>query len=412
MSPKNFRLRQIFRDKWKSIRYRAPLVFFLVLFPAPPQASAQPLFSPTQDPIVGSRIFGSKGCAKCHAIDGVGGKVGPDLGRVSSSRSFYDLAAAMWNHHPQMAQQMEKLGVSRPQLNSVETGDLIAFLYTVNYFDRPGDAKAGRQVFVKKQCVLCHQAGGMGGVVGPSLDRLAQHDSPIFVAAAMWNHGPSMAEAMRTRGIQRPNFSGSELRNLVAYLNSVDGGPGADPIYLLPGRPDRGQALFVRQRCSECHGVKGRGGKVGGDLAERRVQLGLVEFAAAMWNKAPSMLKEMKEKNIPVPQIRAEEMADIVAYLYSVQYFARPGDPGRGERLMRAKGCLGCHSMDGKGGGVAPDFKKITGLDQPTTIVSAMWNHASAMEQKMAQMSLKWPVLKGDEMADIAAFMQMMARTR
>lgn len=414
ISPQGFCLRRMLLQGGLKIIRSLMLLILIMAFPLSilEQALAQPLFSPTQDPIVGSRIFGAKGCSKCHAINRVGGTVGPDLGSVSRPRSFYDLAAAMWNHLPQMAKQMQKLGISRPQLGPAETGDLIAFLYTLNYFDRPGDPKAGRQIFVQKQCVACHQVGGTGGVVGPSLDSLAQHESPIFVAAAMWNHGPSMAEAMRARGIQRPNFSGSELQNLVAYLKSANAGQGPERIYLLPGRPDQGQDLFMRRRCSECHSIKGRGGKVGGDLAERRVQLGLVEFAAAMWNKAPMMIKEMKERDIPVPQLRAEEMADIVAYLYSVQYFARPGDPGRGEGLARAKGCLSCHSIGGKGGNVGPDFKKIAGLDQPATVVSAMWNHASTMERKMAEMSLKWPLLKGDEMADLVAFIQTLGLSR
>jgi mono/diheme cytochrome c family protein len=420
MSPQGFSLRQVplrgGLKRIRSLKLLIPLVLLILALgfslPMPQQALAQPLFSPTQDPIVGSRIFGSKGCSKCHAVTGIGGKVGPDLGSVSPPRSFYDLAAAMWNHLPQMAKQMEKLGISRPQLNPAETGDLIAFLYTLNYFDRPGDPKAGREVFAKKQCIACHQVAGAGGVVGPNLDSLAQQDSPIFVAAAMWNHGPSMAEAMRARGIQRPNFSGSELRDLVSYLKSASAGKGAERIYLLPGRPNEGQELFIRKRCHECHSIKGRGGKVGGDLAERRVQLALVDFAAAMWNKSPRMLKEMKERNVPVPQLQAEDMADIVAYLYSVQYFARPGNPGRGEGLARAKSCLNCHSIGGKGGNVGPDFKKITGLDQPATIISAMWNHAATMEQQMLKMSLKWPLLKGDEMADLVAFVQTLGSTR
>ena len=156
-------------------------------------ARAQPLFSPTQDPVAGSRVFGAKGCGKCHAVMGVGGKVGPDLGHIAGPRSFYDLAAAMWDHLPQMAKQMEKLGINRPQINPAETGDLIAFLYTLNYFDRPGNSKVGRDVFLKKQCVACHQVGGTGGVTGPSLDRLAQQGSPIFLAAAMWEHGRALA---------------------------------------------------------------------------------------------------------------------------------------------------------------------------------------------------------------------------
>ena len=111
-----------------------------------------------------------------------------------------------------------------------------------------------------------------------------------------------------------------------------------------------------------------------------------------------------------MPQLRAEEMADIVAYLYSVQYFATPGDPRRGEQLVRTKRCLSCHSIGGKGGNVGPDFKKAAGLDQPATVVSAMWNHASTMEKKMEEMSLQWPVLKGSEMADLVTFMQLLGR--
>ena len=375
-------------------------------------ASAQPLFSPTQDPVAGSRIFGAKGCAKCHAIMGIGGKVGPDLGRIAGPRSFYDLAAAMWNHLPQMAKQMVKLGISRPEVSPSETGDLIAFLYTLNYFDRPGDSKVGHDVFLKKQCVACHQVGGTGGVIGPSLDSLARQRSPIFLAAAMWEHGAAMNEAMRAKNIARPTFTGSELEDLVAYLKSASSAQAAEQLYILPGRPSEGQELFIRKRCSECHSVKGRGGRVGGDLAERRVQFGLGQFAAAMWNKATAMMKEMKERNIPVPQVRAEEMADIVAYLYSVQYFARQGDPGRGEALARTRSCLGCHSINGKGGSSGPDFKKVAGLDQPATIVSAMWNHASTMEQKMSKMSLQWPLLKGNEMADLVVFLQMVGRSQ
>lgn len=372
---------------------------------------AQPIVSQTQDPIAGSRVFGAKGCSRCHAIHGVGGKMGPDLGRFPKPRTFYDLASAMWNHIPEMAAQMRKLRIQPPHLSPRETGDLTAFLASLNYFDPTGNPKSGRRVFRDKQCIACHQVERVGGVVGPSLDSIVQF-GPIFIATAMWNHGPGMARAMEEKGIKRPLFTGTELRDLIAYLTSVSVGRGDRPLHVLPGRAQEGEKLFASTGCVDCHGIKGIGGPVGPALSGRALYQGLIEFAAAMWNKAPAMRKEMKTRLVPVPQLQPSEMADIIAFLYSVQYFARPGDPRRGEELVKSKGCLGCHSVGGKGGKLGPDFERVAGLDQPVTIVSAMWNHASAMEQKTRAKAVAWPTLTGDEMAHVMTFLQMLGQAK
>jgi cytochrome c551/c552 len=391
---------------------RSILFLIVILFWYCGVALAQPLFSPTQDPLIGSRIFGEKGCAKCHAIFGVGGTMGPDLTRSPRSRSFYDLAAAMWNHLPKMTEQMRKAGIARPQLSPSEAGDLIAFLYTANYFEPGADAKAGSQVFAQKRCIACHQVGGSGGVIGPSLDSLGQYNSPIFFATAMWNHGPSMSEAMRAQGIGRPSFNLAEFRNLLAFIRSASPASGKEPLYVLPGRPERGQKYFVQKGCIECHSVKGRGGQAGGELAQRGTRPSLVEFALSLWNKAPAMLREMTRRKILQPQLQPGDMADIIAYLYSVQYFSTPGDARRGQELLASKGCLSCHSVAGKGGKVGPDFERSRELDQAVTIVSAMWNHASAMSDKMREKSVTWPVFTEQEMGDLVAYLQNFGMVR
>ena len=71
------------------------------------QASAPP-------PLAGSRVFGAKGCVKCHAVNGSGGRIGPDLGRIVRPRSFYDLATAMWNHLPRMTDRMHTRSGTSP----------------------------------------------------------------------------------------------------------------------------------------------------------------------------------------------------------------------------------------------------------------------------------------------------------
>ena len=373
---------------------------------------AQPLFSPTQDPIAGSHVFGSKGCSKCHGVDGVGGKIGPDLGRSRRARSFYDLAAAMWGHLPGMAERMREFKIQRPTLSPGETGDLIAFLYTLNYFDPPGNLEAGKRLFTEKKCIVCHQVGGTGGVVGPNLDSLKQYGSAIFVAAAMWNHGPMMAEAMRAKGIARPTFSGLELVDLIAYLKSAAPEKTERPLYILPGTAEKGRRLFQDKRCIECHSVAGQGGKIGPDLAARSLERSMTQFAEAMWNKAPAMTAAMKTRRIAAPRLEAEDVADIVAYLYSVQYFARPGDPKKGRELAAQKGCLACHSVDRATEKGAPNLAQIRGLDSPAAVISALWNHAFLTERRLEGQKVLWPQLLPEEMVDLVAFLQTLGRGR
>ena len=371
-------------------------------------ASAQPVLSSSQDPLAGSRVFGSKGCVKCHSVNGVGGKVAPDLARTMRPRSFVDLATAMWNHLPNMTDRMKQLGIARPQLDSKEAGDLVGFLYTLNYFDPPGSADAGKRLFSEKRCIVCHTVRGAGGVVGPNLDHLQQFRSPIFVAAAMWNHGPQMAEKMRERGIARPTFTAKELRDLIAYLAPATGGPEEGPLYVLPGRAESGRQLFAEKRCVECHAVGGAGGRVGPDLVERGVRQSPTEFAATIWNKAPAMAAAMQSRGIVLPQLTPEQMADIVAYLYSVRYFAS-GSVQQGYAVASQKGCLTCHGLRGERGKAASDLTKAKGLDSPPAVLAALWNH-TVVTPIVSGRKLDWPGFTPQEMADLIAMLQSVSQ--
>lgn len=365
-----------------------------------------------QNVLAGSRLFGAMGCARCHAVRGVGGTVGPDLGRLGQPQSFYDFAAAMWNHLPQMARRMDEIGIERPRLDPWEAADLIAFLTWLDYFDPPGDTDTGRQLFAEKMCVVCHQLSGVGGVAGPGLDFLGQYGSPIQIAAAMWNHGPAMADAMRARGIERPSFTASELTDLIAYLESASGEMPTGPLYVLPGRPEAGRRRFVERGCIECHSVKGEGGRLGPDLGEVGRYQNLIEFAVAMWNKAPAMMRVMERRGISVPMLSAAEMADLVAYLSSVRYFRESGNAGRGERRLRDKGCLSCHALRGRGGETAGDLTRTGRIDSPAAVVAALWNHALLPGDPAGTRADTWPTFSPGEMADLAAYLQSLSRGR
>jgi mono/diheme cytochrome c family protein len=382
---------------------------WLLLLPA--SALAQPLFSPSQDPLAGARVFDAKGCIKCHAIGGTGGTVGPDLARTARPRSFYDLAANLWNHAPKMAARMRTLGIVRPHLDPIEAGDLAGYLFTLSYFDRRADVAAGRRLFTEKRCMACHRIGGAGGAVGPPLDRLTPIASPISVAAAMWNHGPRMAELMEREKIARPTFKPSELADLIAYINSTSPRATRSQVYALPGRADEGGRLFVEKRCVDCHSVGTASDPAKPSLGERARDLSLTDFAAAMWNKAPAMQQAMQSRlGGSVPELRPQDMADIVAFLYAARYFKQGGDPRAGVILAVNKGCLNCHGLYGERGKVASDLNSATVIDTPAGVLSALWNHSFIDDPRAERDRTPWATFRGEEMANLVAYLRSLKR--
>lgn len=372
-------------------------------------ASAQEELEPTQNPLAGSEVFQAKGCSECHAVNGLGGTVGPDLGRIPRRRSFHELAATLWNHIPLMGDFMREQGIARPEMDAREAADLIGFLFTLDYFDAPGDVDLGKHLFSEKDCFVCHRVDVFGGEIGPNLDFVGQYGSPVLVAAAMWNHGAPMADSIKARGIKRALFQPGELVDLIAYLQSVAPQSLEGPVYVLPGRAEGGRVIFLEKRCNECHSVQGVGGRLAPDLAEWGRQWGLTEFAAAMWNKEPAMSALLAEREMSMPQIGGVEMADLVAYLYSIEYFAEPGDTEVGEQRLAEKDCLYCHALRGEGGSTASDLSLLRGLDSPAAVIASMWNHALLMK---GGEETAWPRLSPEEMADITAFLQAAAPER
>ncbi|HTP35081.1 MAG TPA: c-type cytochrome [Candidatus Acidoferrales bacterium] len=123
-----------------------------------------------------------------------------------------------------------------------------------------GDAEAIRQgaILFRQGCVFCHGAGGRGGARGPDL------------TTGAWAHGGSDAELARTitNGVPGTQMAANELTEneiwqIVAYLRTRQQAPAAQT-----GDPRRGETLFFGSaRCSTCHMVNGRGGRVGPELS-------------------------------------------------------------------------------------------------------------------------------------------------
>jgi cytochrome c2 len=376
----------------------------------PVSAHAQGLFSGQHDPLAGEKLFTARGCTACHAVAGKGGRVGPDLARTTRPRTFFDLGAALWNHAPTMAARARERGATRPRLDAREVGDIAAYLYTLSYFDPKGDAAAGRRLFTDKQCASCHGATGQGTDAGPDLTALKRFASPIALATAMWNHAPRMAEVMKARGIPRPTFKPGELNHLIAYLQSAVPQAPLGQVYVLPGRALDGRRVFIERRCAECHTLVTTAGDERPNLVERVGTRSLVDFAAAMWNKAPAMQQAATTRGVALPRLRPDETADIVAYLYAVQYFRASGDPRRGVLTAVNRGCLDCHALFGERGKPASDLTTFKDVDSAPAVLAALWNHSLIDDPRPPRDRRPWPTFRGEDMADLMAYLRTLKR--
>src|SRR3990172_9742712 len=175
------------------------------------------------DPRVGEKLFfDQKGCAHCHALNGYGGQLAPDLGfQLSPQKSLDELVVAMWNHAPVMWERLQAEGLTYPSFQYREMAHLFAFLYIVRYVDEPGDPARGKDLFRSKGCVQCHAVYGVGGSLGPDLSQVAGMDTPLLWIQAMWNHIPKMRSWTEKLDLDWPRFKDREMNDLAAYIRQI-----------------------------------------------------------------------------------------------------------------------------------------------------------------------------------------------
>jgi len=331
----------------------------------------------------GARVFRDKKCSGCHAINGQGGSLAPDLANNPPGRfTPANLAREIWNHGPQMWAMMQATGAKKPTLSHQDAADLFAYLYGFRYFEDPGDASRGRKVFDAKGCIGCH-ARGTGGAL-PAMNWQTVND-PVQLARAMWNHAPPMKSAMK-ENTSWPVLTAQDLTDLLAY---VRGTPefGKAPTKLAVASAETGATLFAEKGCASCHsGAQALGGKAGTRT--------LTELAVAMWNHAPKMRGQAAE-------LRPEEMTRLVGYLWSIQYFDGAGDPAKGLEIAATKGCISCHG-DPQGG--TPRFSSYSGKMDAIRFISGSWNHAAGMRNAMRNAAKDWPQLDRGNVIDVLAY--------
>jgi cytochrome c2 len=332
----------------------------------------------------GNQVFRSQGCIQCHKLWGEGGNMGPDLGRVLD-RAYTPslLAGTMWNHAPAMWTAIEAESVKVGDIDRQAAADLFALFYSARYFEMPGDAGRGKELFASKSCKSCHGLATSPNPKAKPVNQWRGLGDPIALVGAMWNHSPAMWSELSQRKISWPKLTSQDLSDLLVYLRNVSPSKGGPPMFRITAGAD-GEKLFASKGCATCHN------------AHRPAvsNLTLTGVAASMWNHASLLHAEP-------PRLDADEMREVLSEYWARQFFESSGDAARGKRLFASRHCVECHS----GAGPGPVLPATAGTYDGMTMVSALWRHGPAMLKQMNRKHISWPVFRAGEMADLIAWL-------
>ena len=342
---------------------------------------------PAADSTRGEALFQSQSCNQCHALNGTGPKIGPDLGRLVD-RGFTpaSLASTLWNHAPTMLAAMRQRNIQPPAMDEQAAADLFAFFYSTRFFEEPGDAGRGKRLFTVKGCDNCHGITESRVANAKPASQWTSVTDPMGMIEAMWDHASNMREEMARRKIAWPEVSGQDVADILVYVRNL---PAAakPPVVFQTVSSDNGKALFDSKGCAQCH-----------ESANKFLGTGLpgqtmTDVAADMWNHG----REMSGAGL---SFAPGEMRQIASYIWSRRMFENSGNAGHG-RTVFTRDCATCH---GGTGGSAPALTPGAREYSDVTMGSAVWKHAAVMSGAQGK-GRTWPRLETHDMSDLIAYL-------
>lgn len=216
----------------------------------------------------------------------------------------------------------------------------------------------GQQIFETAGCRGCHKLAGVGGILGPELDKVGARRSPD------WLRKHFLSPASVTPGSAMPpqKFAEKDLDAIILFMLSQTGetAPGYYASMKVIPSAMQGQRLFQEKGCIGCHSIGGKGGTVGpalDDVALRHAPDWIIQHFRNPQSVSPGTVMP----RFGFTESEARALTDFLLHQreqkMDVNLPSLMSPVERGREVFRKYGCAGCHGQDGKGGVPNPNAK-------------------------------------------------------
>jgi mono/diheme cytochrome c family protein len=367
---------------------------------------------------LGRKLLARYGCVSCHVVKTPDGR---RLAATTDAPLLTHIAAKTtrewifaWLKNP----QAYAITATMPnfQLSDADARDISAFLIAQSTPYLPAgaqaeapaaapdaDVQAGASLYGESFCASCHadvNAAGMlvGGNVGPELTRVGSKVTPEWLAA--WLNDPKTYDP--DTAMPHYRFNAKQIALLSGFLESKTDSDFLANVHLEPATQEQaahGRALVIERGCASCHQINGI--KKPDNFAPELTTVGSeslakIVFAPGVPHRLSDYLQakirqphtfpgaKMPQYTFTQPQVDAlvtallaqtERAATLPASLRvpgKEESHYRPA--GKAGELMADMNCFSCHTINGRGGDMAPDLTWEGSAVQKRWLVSFLKN--------------------------------------
>ena len=299
----------------------------------------------------GKRLFTEKGCASCHALNGIAPQkdFGPDLTAVGAKNaSELEFSKAKIEHNlvsyiqAKLQDPVSVNPAARMPQYDWEQADLDAV--TAALLSQTGPAPtsalqhlvvpkkdasfqpvgAFAQVYERYKCYACHGFNGYGGTLAPDLSYEGSRAQKRWIAEFLKN--PQTIRPTLILRMPQFNMSDKDADIAAEYLSMTVQKPDVDPEsvggrQLTQAMASLGKQLYeVKYQCQSCHAIGGTGGYVGPNLNNAGNWLTPAWIEA--WLRNPQALQP--DSIEPRRNFTEEEIRALTAYLMTLKVGIQP----------------------------------------------------------------------------------------